>query len=165
MFESYIYYFKRWLFRKGKITHQEAALGIFLTVVIFACFYFAINNQPQSLASETSVTASPITVNQPQVLPRPEALEPVTPKTHYVALNPDSAATPKPVITADIKPTTKTTPKRIIKAKPKRLSSEALVTKMLREGKSIREIAKKTGLKKKYIRDIRKRKTCNCKAS
>ncbi len=73
-----------------------------------------------------------------------------------------AAATPP---TPKVKPKTKPTfkPKAKPKPKPRTISAEEMVRSRLREGKSVGKIARETGLKRKFIREIKRRKDCNCR--
>ena len=92
---------------------------------------------------------------------------PLTPSTSLVpdslsesiaALEPDTLA--EPAVAPVTKPATK--PKSKYKPKAKKVSAETMVRSRLKAGKSVRQIAKETGLPKKYIRELKKRKECNC---
>lgn len=152
----YFYCFKSWLLRDEKLTHQEAALGVFLTIVVLACGYYAIHNQSYLAgASEAIVDSRPDTTRTTAAfLP-----EPYVPVADSSAASKEAALQP-PVTNVNVsskKADYTAAPKRSFKTNGKKTSPEKIAIRLLNEGNTVRQIARKTGLSKKYIREVKRR--------
>jgi pyruvate/2-oxoglutarate dehydrogenase complex dihydrolipoamide acyltransferase (E2) component len=153
---------KRWL------NEDKGGFGAFLILVIVGLAFYALQRKDPiptydlaQIETERKTPTERVVNRKPFTATTPAEIE--AEKT--AAQEADSIFAAREKEKEEVKPKAKTpAPKPKAKPKPtrKRISNEDLVRSKLRAGMSVRQIAKATGLEKKYIRDIKKRKECNC---
>ncbi|MDB5262403.1 MAG: hypothetical protein JWQ14_1684 [Adhaeribacter sp.] len=157
---------KRW-FKEDK-----GGFGAFLIFVIVILTIYAIQRKDPVKDSEFTQSEIKELKATKMVVARESINAPIPadsgPEDEPKPNKPDSALTVLASGNEPVKPEVKTAnikakTKPRIKFARRKLSKEDVVRSKLKAGMSVNQIAKATGYEKKYIREIKKRKVCNCK--
>ena len=148
---------KRWL------NEDKGGFGAFLILVIVGLAFYALQRKDPVPTYDLSQIETESATPTEQVINRKPYTTAATARIDaekVAALKADSIFAAREKEKELVKEKVKTTPpKPKYKPKPtrKRISNEALVRSKLRAGMTVRQIAKATGLEKKYIRDIKRK--------
>lgn len=153
----------RWL------REDKGGFGAFLIVVIMGLTFYALQRKAPVATYDLPPTETEKATSARQVVDRKpftatpfsdSAAEAESAKTDsaLVAKEKEAELAKAKKVAENKKSTTKAKPRPT----RKKISNKELVRSKLRAGMSVRQIAKATGLEKKYIREIKKRKECNC---
>lgn len=148
---------KRWL------NEDKGGFGAFLILVIVGLAFYALQRKDPVPAYDLSQIETESATPTEQVINRKPYTTAATARIEaekVAAQKADSVFAAREKEKELVKEKAKITPpKPKYKPKPprKRISNEALVRSKLRAGMTVRQIAKATGLEKKYIRDIKRK--------